>query len=73
MVKCLGFDSTLILYGLLSEKPAGNIDSIDFMGMGRKIESYLLTYAMAKMTPGEHEAFVKRASELYSSDLVTVI
>lgn len=32
MLDYLGFKSTLILYGLLSDKPAGNISVIQFIG-----------------------------------------
>ena len=32
MLDYMGFGSTLILYGLLSEKPAGGINTIAFLG-----------------------------------------
>ena len=32
MLEYMGYKSTLILYGLLSDKPAGNIQSINFLG-----------------------------------------
>lgn len=34
MLEYLGFGSTLIIYGLLSEKPAGGIKVIPFIGKG---------------------------------------
>jgi NADPH:quinone reductase-like Zn-dependent oxidoreductase len=50
MLEYLGFGGTLILYGLLSEQPAGGIDTIGFIGKNLRIESYLLTNEVAKMT-----------------------
>ena len=32
ILECMGFASTLILYGLLSDKPAGGIQTISFIG-----------------------------------------
>lgn len=32
MLKYMGFGSTVILYGLLSDQPAGNINTIGFIG-----------------------------------------
>ena len=32
MLEYLGYASTLILYGLLSEKPAGGIKTVSFIG-----------------------------------------
>jgi len=43
MLEYLNFGGTLILYGLLSEKTAGGIDTIGFIGKNLTIESYLLT------------------------------
>jgi len=50
MLEYLGFGGTLILYGLLSEQPAGGIDTIGFIGKNLRIESYLLVNEVAKMT-----------------------
>jgi NADPH:quinone reductase len=38
----LGFNSTLILYGLLSEQPAGGINPLRFLGFNQTIESFML-------------------------------
>jgi NADPH:quinone reductase-like Zn-dependent oxidoreductase len=42
MLEYLGFKSTLILYGLLSDQPAGGIKTIPFIGKAQTIESFLL-------------------------------
>ena len=42
MLEYLGFKSTLILYGLLSDMPAGGIKTIPFIGKAQTIESFLL-------------------------------
>jgi len=47
MMHFLGFNSTVILYGLLSDKPAGGIDTIGFIGKNMTLESYLLTNELA--------------------------
>lgn len=49
MLNFMGFGSTLILYGLLSDKPAGGIDVIGFIGKGQTIESYVLNNMLSKM------------------------
>ena len=43
MLEFMGFGSTLIVYGLLSDLPAGAINSINFIGKAQTIESFLLT------------------------------
>jgi len=50
MCDFLGFGATVILYGTLSEKPAGGINTIAFIGKNLKIEGYLLTNDLTKMT-----------------------
>jgi len=50
MLEYLGFGGTLILYGLLSEQPAGGIDTIGFIGKNLRIESYMLVNEVAKLT-----------------------
>ena len=44
----MGFESTVILYGLLSDKPAGGINTIGFIGKSQTIESFLLSIYLAK-------------------------
>lgn len=43
MLELMIFKSTVILYGLLSDKPAGGINTIGFIGKSQTIESFLLT------------------------------
>jgi len=50
MLDCLGFGGTLILYGLLSDQPAGNIKVIPFIGKALTIESFLLSVFLARKT-----------------------
>lgn len=50
MCDFLGFGGTMILYGTLSEKPAGNINTIAFIGKNLKMEGYLLGVELAKMS-----------------------
>jgi NADPH2:quinone reductase len=51
MLQLMGYRTTLILYGLLSDKPAGNINAIGFMGKGQTMESFLLTNYMITLKP----------------------
>ena len=69
----LGFGGTIILYGLLSDEPAGGIDTIGFIGKNLTIESYLLTNDVAKMSLSQFMEFVLRAEPLYRSVLSTTI
>ena len=43
MMEFMGFGSTVILYGLLSDRPAGGINTIGFIGKNMTLESFLLT------------------------------
>lgn len=52
MLEYMGFKSTLILYGLLSDQPAGNIKTIPFIGKAQTIESFLLFTFMQMVKPG---------------------
>ena len=47
MLEYLGFGSTLILYGLLSDQPAGGIKVIPFIGKAQTLESFLLSTFLA--------------------------
>lgn len=73
MLNFMGFGSTLILYGLLSDKPAGGINTIGFLGKGQNIESFLLTNYLYKKTLTEHMEFILRAEPLFSTSLSTVV
>ena len=73
MLRFMNFGSTLILYGLLSEKPAGGIYTVEFLGKNQTIESFLLTYYLARKSPAEYKKFIARAEVLYEDDFSTVI
>lgn len=73
MLEYMGFGSTLILYGLLSEQPAGGIKTIGFIGKSQTIESFLLTNFLFKKTLTEYIEFILRAEPLFTTDLTTVI
>jgi hypothetical protein len=73
MLDYMGFGSTLILYGLLSDQPAGGIKTIGFIGKSQTIESFLLTNYLVKKTLTEYVEFILRAEPLFTTDLTTVI
>jgi hypothetical protein len=73
MLDFMGMNSTLILYGLLSDKPAGNINVINFLAKGQTIESYVLNNMLFPMSLMEYGEFVMRVQPLYSSELTTEV
>jgi NADPH:quinone reductase-like Zn-dependent oxidoreductase len=73
MLDYMGFESTLILYGLLSDMPAGGIKTIGFIGKSQTIESFLLTNYLAKKTLTQYIDFILKAEPLFTTDLTTVI
>ena len=73
MMEFLGFGGTVLLYGLLSDKPAGGINTIGFIGKNMTLESFLLTNLLAKKSLAEYFELVMRAEPLYRGDLSTVV
>lgn len=73
MMEFMGFNSTVILYGLLSDKPAGGINTIGFIGKNMTLESFLLTNELAKLSLSQYMELVLRAEPLYRGDLATVV
>jgi len=73
MLDYMGFGSTLILYGLLSEQPAAGIKTIGFIGKSQTIESFLLTNFLFKKSLTEYVEFILRAEPLFTSDLSTTV
>ena len=67
----MGFESTLILYGLLSDKPAGGINTIGFIGKSQTIESFLLNNWLYKKTQMQYLELVLKAEALYKTVLKT--
>ena len=73
MLNFLGFGSTLILYGLLSERPAGGIDTIGFIGKSQTIESFLLSNVLAKKSLLEYLETIMKVEPMYHAELTTVV
>ena len=69
----LGFGATVILYGLLSDKPAGGINVIGFIGKNLTLESFLLTNVLVKKSLAEFMELALKAEALYRDDLSTVV
>ena len=73
MLKFMAFGSTLILYGLLSDKPASNINTLHFIGKSQTIESFLLfAYLNQKTLAEKFEVFIK-AERMYGDTLKTEV
>jgi NADPH:quinone reductase-like Zn-dependent oxidoreductase len=51
MLGYLGMNSTLILYGALSETNCSGISPLMFLGKNQSMEAFLLPYYLAKLTP----------------------
>ena len=73
MMEFLGFGATVILYGLLSDKPAGGINAIGFIGKNLTLESFLLTNVLVKKSLAEFMELALKAEALYRDDLSTVV
>jgi len=73
MLDFMGFRSTVILYGLLSDKPAGGINVISFIGKAQTVESFLLNVYMGTLNTEQLWGLMTKAQSLYSSTLSTVI
>jgi len=71
ILEFMGFESTLILYGLLSDKPAGGINTIGFIGKSQTIESFLLNNWLVKKTQMQYLELVLKAEGLYHTVLKT--
>jgi NADPH:quinone reductase-like Zn-dependent oxidoreductase len=63
----------VLLYGLLSDKPAGNINTIGFIGKAQTIESFLLNNYLAKKSLTEYLEIVLKAEAMYRNELKTKI
>lgn len=69
----MGIGSTVILYGYLSDQPAGNIDPLMFLQKNQTIESFLLGYYLAKLTPDRIRELYMMAEQLCTTDCKTVV
>jgi len=50
MLGFMAYKSTLILYGLLDEKPCGGINPLMFLGKNQRMESFLLPFYLAELS-----------------------
>lgn len=73
MMDFLSFGGTLILYGLLSDQPAGGINVLGLIGKNLKLEGFYLGIPMAMMPFAQYLALIKRAEPLYKAELSTVV
>ena len=73
MMEFLGFGSTVILYGLLSDRPAGGINVIEFIGKNMTLEGFLMSNYVDQMTLAQYIELVMRAYPLYRSTLSTFV
>ena len=73
ILEFMGFESRVLIYGLLSDKPAGNINTISFIGKGQILESFLLNNYLAKKSLTEYLEIVLKAEAMYQHELKTVV
>ena len=73
MLDFMGYGSTLILYGLLSEESAGGINTINMIGKDQTIESFLYTNMVLPMSVLEYVQFIMEAEPLYRDILKTEV
>ncbi len=73
MLTYLGFGSTLILYGLLSDKKSGNIEPIAFIGKGQTIESFVLFTFLQGKTIFDMIELIIKVEAMYKNELKTEV
>lgn len=73
MLSFMGFGSTCILYGALSEQPAGSINPLKFLGMKQTLESFLLPFYMMGLAPERIKGFYQQVEELCTTDFKTEV
>lgn len=73
MCDYLTFGGTVIVYGLLTEQPVGNINTIGFIGKDLKMETFFLGSYLAQMSLIKYMEFVMRCEPLYRDDLSTEV
>ena len=71
MLDYMGFGSTVIIYGMLSEKRAGNIAPVAFIGKNQKIEAFLLNHILMPMTLFEFLDLIMKVEKMYGKELKT--
>ena len=76
MCEFLGFGGTVLLYGLLSEKPAGGIDTIGFIGKNLTLESFLLTNYLQEKSltePVDQKELVGSTKQREQTEVVLIV
>lgn len=63
MLSFMGFGSTLILYGALSQAKAGNISPLLFLGLNQTMESFLLPFYLKELPPQQQMEFAMRSEK----------
>mmetsp|Transcript_597 Transcript_597/g.1145 ORF Transcript_597/g.1145 Transcript_597/m.1145 type:complete len:149 (-) Transcript_597:41-487(-) len=73
MLDFMTYKSTLILYGILSDKPAGGVNTVSFIGKAQTIESFLLFEWLSHKSADQYRQIFGKAQNLYKTSLKTVI
>jgi hypothetical protein len=73
MLNFMGFGSTLIQYGLLSEQPFSGINPFAFLGKNQRIEAFYLPYYLAGLSAEQNKEFAFASEKLCTSVLKTDI
>lgn len=73
MMGFMAYNSTVILYGMLSEQDCSGISPLAFIGKNQRIEGFFLPAYMAPMTKEEKMAFVGDTITHYKTCLNTHI
>lgn len=71
MLQFMGLNATCIVYGLLSEQPAGNISIYRFLGLNQTLESFFLPHYLAKVPIEKRKEFATQSELLCTSTLKT--
>ena len=73
LMEFMGFESTMIIYGLLSDQPTGGINTLSFLGKNQRIEAFLLWPYMHHKTFAEKIELMLKAEALYKTALKTQV
>jgi len=73
ILEFMGYKSTLILYGILSDKPAGNINTISFIGKAQTIEGFILNQYLATKSLSQFFEIFLKAESMYKTALKTTV
>ena len=73
MLEYMGFNSTLILYGTLSEQKAAGINTVAFIGKKQTIEGFLLNHIIAPYSQFQMLDLIMKVEKMYATELTTVV